>query len=186
MPALVVERHRDIRDDLVDDLFVGAGLAEQGVLPAPALDELGIRVLGDKIADRLLVLRERIQAGEHDIEKLVGGPVGRVAVAVDKAGQDQPFSQVDHFRCLADMHPRPGVAADVEKLAVLYGERLGDAPAAIDRVNVAVLQDEVGGCRIGRLLPGGMTRRRDDQEQKQVNPRTDNAQAAPPSLKAES
>jgi hypothetical protein len=137
--ALIVERHRDVRDDLVDDLLVGAGLAEQGVLPAPALDEFCARVLGGKIPDGLFVLRDRVQAGEHDVEKLVRRPVGRVAVAIDEAGQHHASLQVDHRGLAADVFSGVTIAADKNDLAIPDGNGRRDGSPAIDRINEAVL-----------------------------------------------
>ena len=116
----------------------------------PGAQRLGPRPdVGQDVGDRL-------HLGDRVVELGHARP-GRVRVRVDQAGQDRLAAEVDH------RGPRPPgledllVGPDPEQPVALDGQGLADREVAVDRDDLAVVEDQVG--LVGPPAPAEAERR---------------------------
>ena len=135
-------------------------LVEQREVPAAAADPRARRHGGGRPAHRGADLGDRLDRGEAHVQRQRRErQAGREAVHVGVVdpGQRRAALEVDHPRAA------PGQPADLARRprpddpAAAHGDRLRDAIAAVERVHLAVEEDEVG--RLGLRRPGGRRRK---------------------------
>ena len=99
------------------------------------------RALGPR-PDVIQHVADRLHLGDRVVELGHARP-GRVRVRVDQARQDHLAAEVDHRRARPAGLEDLLVGADAEQAVALDGQGLADRELAIDRDDLAVVQDQV-------------------------------------------
>ncbi len=145
----VVDEHRAVGDELVQDVL-GRGAAGEHVHRPPAPeDPLGARVRPRVRRDQGSVLLQAVRLGQVDPQPVE--PRGRrVHVRILEAREQEPAGQVDDLRRRADELADIRVGPHRDDATVADGDGLYPAPERVDGVDAAVREGEIGG-RVGSI-----------------------------------
>ena len=132
------------------------------LVPAPAQDPAALALalghvsgaLGDKldgVADALHLRVAQVDLGQFD------QPADReMRVRIDEPRRHGATGKIDSRSSGAGQRLDVVVRAHRKDLPVAYGHRLGDRISGVDRQDVAVHQDAVGGWTLGRQWPAAL------------------------------
>src|ERR1700719_3481602 len=84
----------------------------------------------------------------------INGSLEEVNVAIHKSGKNQPVARVDHSRFRAPQFVDPGIVANDNNSPASNGYRLRPGVLGVDRVNLAVLDDDIRRRTLSGLAHG--------------------------------